>query len=102
MEIYIRFLKDLKKLLLEVQLSQVISKQDLWIKLSALGYFDLVQKLRHVERQTSGYNTIIVPPTGFVHDPKLNDSVIKWLRHKHVNVFDVNKRVKEMAESLVK
>lgn len=95
-----KLLKDLKKLLQDVQLRQSISRQDLWVKLSILGHFTLVQKLRDVELRTAGFSTIIVPPTGFVADAKLNSLILKWLRYKRVNVFDVNKRIIEMQKSL--
>jgi len=95
-----KILTDLKRMLNEVQLIRNISKKDLWLKLAALGKHDLIRKLHDVEIKTPGFGTIIVPPSGFIPDQDINDSIIRWLHHKHVNVLDVNERIQEMTACL--
>jgi hypothetical protein len=90
-----KILRDLKTMLSEVQLSQK-TNDDLWTRLLCINKYDLIQLLRNVEKQTPGFTTIIVPSSGFVPDPVLNDLILKWLRHKRVNVLDVKNNIREM------
>lgn len=71
-----------------------------WETLLLEGQYDLIEKLRRVERGEGGYGTIVVPAEGFSKNKKTHNLVIGWLSEKGVNILDTRKEEAELKETL--
>ena len=61
----------------------------LWERLAMEGKFDLIEKLRRVEKSEDGYSTLVVPPEGFSESDQTHNIVLDWLEERGVNVLNV-------------
>jgi len=53
--------------------------QALWDRLAGEGRWDVITTLRHVEEETPGYGTVVVPELGFSEDDVTHNMVVDYL-----------------------
>jgi hypothetical protein len=75
-------------------------KPDIWEMLVSEGQYELIEKLRRVERREGGFGTIVIPPDGFSKSKSTHNLVVNWLSENGVNILDVNREKSELERSL--
>lgn len=76
------------------------SPRNLWDRLATEGRHDLITTLRHVELNTPGYGTIIVPPEGYSQDDTTHNMVLDYLNHHHINILNVQLTIEKLTRAL--
>lgn len=74
--------------------------QELWERLAAEGQHDLIATLHHVERETPGFGTVVVPDRGFSEDDVTHNMVLDWLMVHGVLPFNPGLLEARMREAL--
>jgi hypothetical protein len=67
--------------------------KDLCDMLMANGHWDTIEKLKHVERGTKGFGTVVITPAGFSDDEETHKAVLDWLHKKKVHVFNPSREI---------
>jgi len=74
--------------------------KNIWRTLASESKFDIIEKLKRIERNESGYSTIIVPKNGFSENEETHELILEWLEEKHVNVVSVEKEIRDLNDAL--
>ena len=61
--------------------------------LMANGYWDVIERLKHVEKGTPGYGTVVITDKGFSDDDDTHNAVLGWLNEKKVHIFNPGKEI---------
>lgn len=67
--------------------------------LMANGYWETIEKLKHVEAGTPGYGTVVITAAGFSDDDDTHNAVLDWLREKKVNIFNPAREIALLENS---
>lgn len=72
----------------------------LWERLAEEGNFELIEKLRRVEKREPGYGTIVVPYEGFSEDDETHNLVLDWLEEHRVNILNIGLERARLEQAL--
>jgi hypothetical protein len=72
----------------------------LWERLAEEGNFELIEKLRRVEKGELGYGTIVVPHDGFSEEDETHNLVLDWLEEHGVNILNVGLEKARLEQAL--
>ena len=60
---------------------------DIWIALALEGNTSLIRLLNRIEKNEPGFNTVIIPRSGFSSDDDVHNAVLAWPKANDVNVW---------------